>query len=155
MSYNEFLPSYSIGDDCYKEIPYVTRRYGKTAVVIGGKTAMEKAKPELLAALKGSDLEITDFIWYGGDSNYENIEMLKAMPEVQNADMVFGVGGGRAVDTVKTFATELTSRFSLSRPLLQTALPARQYLLSTTLTALSRNMLTSKHLRSILSSTQK
>lgn len=89
MSYNEFLPSYSIGDDCYKEIPYVTRCYGKTAVVIGGKTAMEKAKPELLAALKGSDLEITDFIWYGGDSNYENIEMLKAMPEVQNADMVF------------------------------------------------------------------
>ncbi len=69
MSYNEFLPSYSIGDDCYKEIPYVTRRYGKTAVVIGGKTAMEKAK----------HLEITDFIWYGGDSNYENIEMLKAM----------------------------------------------------------------------------
>ena len=111
MSYNEFLPCYSIGDDCYKEIPYVTRRYGKTAVVIGGKTAMEKAKPELLAALKGSDLEITDFIWYGGDSNYENIEMLKAMPEVQNADMVFGVGGGRAVDTVKTLCDRMDKPF--------------------------------------------
>lgn len=111
MSYNEFLPSYSIGDDCYKEIPYVTRRYGKTAVVIGGKTAMEKAKPELLAALKGSDLEITDFIWYGGDSNYENIEMLKAMPKVQNADMVFGVGGGRAVDTVKTLCDRIDKPF--------------------------------------------
>lgn len=111
MSYNEFLPSYSIGDDCYKEIPYVTRRYGKTAVVIGGKTAMEKAKPELLAALKGSDLEITDFIWYGGDSNYENIEMLKAMPEVQNADMVFGIGGGRAVDTVKTLCDRMDKPF--------------------------------------------
>lgn len=111
MSYNEFLPSYSIGDDCYKEIPYVTRRYGKTAVVIGGKTAMEKAKPELLAALKGSDLEITDFIWYGGDSNYENIEMLKAMPEVQNADVVFGVGGGRAVDTVKTLCDRMDKPF--------------------------------------------
>lgn len=111
MSYNEFLPSYSIGDDCYKEVPYVTRRYGKTAVVIGGKTAMEKAKPELLAALKGSELEITDFIWYGGDSNYENIEMLKAMPEVQNADMVFGVGGGRAVDTVKTLCDRMDKPF--------------------------------------------
>lgn len=111
MSYNEFLPSYSIGDDCYKEIPYVTRRYGKTAVVIGGKTAMEKAKPELLAAFKGSDLEIIDFIWYGGDSNYENIEMLKAMPEVQNADMVFGVGGGRAVDTVKTLCDRIDKPF--------------------------------------------
>ena len=98
-------------NDCYKEIPYVTRRYGKTAVVIGGKTAMEKAKPELLAALKGSELEITDFIWYGGDSNYENIEMLKAMPEVQNADMVFGVGGGRAVDTVKTLCDRMDKPF--------------------------------------------
>lgn len=52
----------------------------KPLLLSAGKTAMEKAKPELLAALKGSDLEITDFIWYGGDSNYENIEMLKAMP---------------------------------------------------------------------------
>ena len=111
MTYNEFLPSYSIGDDCYKEIPYVTRRYGKKAVVIGGKTAMEKAKPELLAALKGSDIELADFIWYGGDSNYENIEMLKAMPEVQNADMVFGVGGGRAVDTVKTLCDRIDKPF--------------------------------------------
>lgn len=72
---------------------------------------MEKAKPELLAALKGSDLEITDFIWYGGDSNYENIEMLKAMPKVQNADMVFGVGGGRAVDTVKTLCDRMDKPF--------------------------------------------
>lgn len=70
-----------------------------------------KAKPELLAALKGSDLEITDFIWYGGDSNYENIEMLKAMPEVQNADVVFGVGGGRAVDTVKTLCDRIDKPF--------------------------------------------
>lgn len=155
MSYNEFLPSYSIGDDCYKEIPYVTRRYGKTAVVIGGKTAMEKAKPELLAALKGSDLEITDFIWYGGDSNYENIEMLKAMPEVQNADMVFGVGGGRAVDTVKTLCDRMDKPFFTFPTLASNCASARQYLLSTTLTALSRNMLTSKHLRFILSSTQK
>ena len=83
MTYNEFLPSYSIGDDCYKEIPYVTRRYGKKAVVIGGKTAMEKAKPELFAALKGSDIELTDFIWYGGDSNYENIKMLKSAKQTQ------------------------------------------------------------------------
>ena len=77
MSYNEFLPCYSIGDDCYKEIPYVTRRYGKTAVVIGGKTAMEKAKPELLAALKGSDLEITDFIWYAATQIMRTLKCLK------------------------------------------------------------------------------
>lgn len=101
-SYSVFLPSYSVGVDCYKEIPYVTRKYGKKVVVIGGKTAMEKAKPELLEGIKDSDIEILDFIWYGGDSNYENVEALKKNPKVKEADMVFGVGGGRACDTVKT-----------------------------------------------------
>ena len=35
-NYSVFLPSYSIGSDSYKKIPYVTRRYGKKVVVIGG-----------------------------------------------------------------------------------------------------------------------
>ena len=29
MSYSVYLPNYSIGEDCYKEIPAVARRYGK------------------------------------------------------------------------------------------------------------------------------
>ena len=48
MSYSVYLPNYSIGENCYKELPYVARNYGKKAVVIGGKTAMEKAKDALL-----------------------------------------------------------------------------------------------------------
>lgn len=103
-SYSVFLPSYSVGTDCYNEIPDVTKKYGKKAVVIGGKTAMKKAKEDLLNGIKNSDMEITDFIWFGGDSNYENVEMLKKNPNVQKADMLFAVGGGRACDTVKTLA---------------------------------------------------
>ena len=110
-SYSVFLPSYSVGTDCYREIPYVTRKYGTKAVVIGGKTAMQKAKPELETAIRGSKVEIVDYIWYGGDSNYENIEKLKANETVQNADMLFGVGGGRACDTVKTLADMLDKPF--------------------------------------------
>lgn len=103
-NYSVYLPSYSVGEDCYKEIPYVTRKYGKKAVVIGGRIAMEKAKEALLDGILNSDIEILDFIWYGGDSNYENVEMLKNNPCVQAADILFGVGGGRACDTVKTLA---------------------------------------------------
>ena len=113
-NYSIFLPSYSVGEECYKEIPYVTRKYGKKAVAIGGKTAMSKAKPELLKALEGTDFEITDFIWYGGDSNYENVEILKKHPEVINADMLFGIGGGRACDTVKILADMLDIWMPLS-----------------------------------------
>ena len=91
--YNVCLPNYSIGTDCYKEIGYFARYYGKKAVVIGGKTAMSKAKAALLDGVADSDIEILDFIWYGGDSTYENGDALIANPTVQEADIIFGVGG--------------------------------------------------------------
>lgn len=100
-SYNVYLPNYSVGEDCYKDIPYITRKYGRKAVVIGGNTAIEKAKDALLKGIDGSEVEIIGFIWYGGDSNMENVEALKENPLVKSADMIFGVGGGRACDTVK------------------------------------------------------
>ena len=69
-NYSLYLPSYSIGPDCYKEIPYVTRFFGKTAAVIGGKTAMSKAKNALIEGVKGSDVKLLDFIEFGGNSTY-------------------------------------------------------------------------------------
>lgn len=106
-NYSVYLPSYSIGTDCYAQVPHVTRFYGKTAVVVGGKTAMSKAKDKLLAALAGSCVTVLDFIWYGGDSSYENGDALAANPTVQKADMIFGMGGGRACDTAKYLANVL------------------------------------------------
>lgn len=106
-NYSLYLPSYSIGTDCYDEIRHVTRYYGNSAVVIGGKTAMEKAKTALLTAVENTNLQILDFLWYGGDSTYENGDALIANPIVQKADMIFAVGGGRACDTVKYIADKL------------------------------------------------
>lgn len=105
--YNMYLPSYSIGSDCYNEIPEVTRHYGSKAVVIGGKTAMSKAHDALLSAVEGSSVSITDFVWFGGDSTYENGQMLMDNEAVKNADMIFAVGGGRACDTCKYVANEM------------------------------------------------
>lgn len=62
VNYSVHLPSYSIGPDCYNEVPYVTRFFGKTAVVLGGETAMEKAKPALLKGVEGSDVELLGFL---------------------------------------------------------------------------------------------
>ena len=106
-SYHVFLPAYSVGTDCYKEIARVTRHYGNKAVVIGGKTAIEKSREELLKGITGSDCEIADFIWYGGDSTYENAKKLQAMKIVQEADMIFAVGGGRAIDTCKVVSDQM------------------------------------------------
>lgn len=107
INYNLYLPSYSIGPDCYKEIPHVTRFFGKTAAVIGGKTAMAKAKKAMIDGVAGSDVKLLDFIEYGGDSTYENGDALIANPTVREADMIFAVGGGRACDTGKYVADKL------------------------------------------------
>ena len=113
MSVNVCLPSYSIGADCYKDIAFYTRHFGSKVVVIGGKTAMEKSKDALLEGIADSNLEVLDFIWYGGNSTYENGDDLIANPVVQEADMIFGVGGGRACDTVKYVASEMDKPYCL------------------------------------------
>ena len=87
--YNVCLPNYSIGVDCYKEIGYYSRYYGKKVVVIGGKTAMSKIKDALLEGIKDSKIEILDFIWYGGDSTYENGDLLISNETVKKADIIF------------------------------------------------------------------
>lgn len=105
-NYHLFLPSYSVGADCYREIEAVTKPFGHKAVVIGGKTAMEKAKDAILQAVAGTSIQITDFVWYGGNATYENIEHIRSVQAVQEADMVFAVGGGRAVDTCKVYCDQ-------------------------------------------------
>lgn len=106
-NYNVYLPNYSVGAGCYSEIPKVARRLGNKAIVIGGRTAIDKAKQALLDGISGSDMEIIDFIVYGDDSTYENVDKLVNDERVKNADIIFGVGGGRAVDTTKVVADKL------------------------------------------------
>ena len=96
-----YLPNYTVGEDAYDKIGYITQAYGKKAIVIGGKTAISKAKPALLKGVEDSGTILLDFLWYGGDSTMENVQSLEAEPLVQEADMLFAVGGGRACDTVK------------------------------------------------------
>ena len=52
-------------------------------------------------------MQIVDFIVYGDDSTYENVDKLVSDERVRNADIIFGVGGGRAVDTCKVVADKL------------------------------------------------
>ena len=106
-NYTNCLPAWSVGPDCYKEVASVVRRFGKTAAVVGGKTALSKGYDKLAAAVAGSDLTLTQPIWYGGNSTYENVAAVAALEEVRSADMIFAMGGGRAVDTCKCVAEQL------------------------------------------------
>lgn len=101
MSYSISLPSYSIGENVYDEIGKVCRSYGKRAVAIGGKKAIAAAKDSIMKSLKDSDIEILDFVWYGGECTFENVEKLENDSRIKDADMIFAIGGGKATDTSK------------------------------------------------------
>lgn len=96
------FPGYTIGTDAYDDIRNVCPAYGKKVAIIGGKRALAAAEPKIRAAMEGTGLECIGTFWYGGEASYENMEMLK--PQVAEADMIFAVGGGKAIDTCKVLA---------------------------------------------------
>ena len=95
-----FFPHFTIGTDAYDAIPGICREYGKTAVIVGGNKSRAAAEPLIRKACEGT-IEITGSFLYGDDATFENAEALTKIPEIQKADMIFAVGGGRAVDTSK------------------------------------------------------
>lgn len=107
MRKTTYLPSYTVGEDAYKEVVNICKGYGKKVVFIGGKTALEKASYLVREELKGSDLEVLDELWYGGEASYENAKMLEQEKSVQEADMVFAFGGGKVCDTCKILTENL------------------------------------------------
>ncbi len=106
-NYSMILPSYSIGSDVYSKIPQFCAPYGKTAVMIGGHKALAAAEDKIRASVSSSGIEIIDRLWYGGECTYENADMLADSESVKNADMIFAVGGGKALDTCKCLADKI------------------------------------------------
>ena len=42
-NYTNCLPAWSVGPNCYEKVYGVVAKFGKSAAVIGGKTALSKA----------------------------------------------------------------------------------------------------------------
>lgn len=106
-NYSINLPSYSIGDNVYEKIEKICSPYGSKAVVIGGHKAINSAKELLISATKDTKVSIIDFVWYGGESCFENVDELAENESVKKADYLFAVGGGKALDTTKCLAVKI------------------------------------------------
>lgn len=107
-----YFPNYTIGTDAYTQIPVVCERYGTKAVLIGGVRALKAASAKIRKALEGSSITITgEYNQYCDEASRENMAALAAIKEVQEADMFFVVGGGKATDTGKVLAQESKKPF--------------------------------------------
>ena len=116
------MSNYTVGEDCFEAIPEALEAYGaRTVVLVGGTRALAAAAPGIKAALEGSTAYVLDTIVYGTDSTQSAIDALVANPAFRDADVAFAIGGGKAIDTVKTAARSCARRFSPSRPSAPTA----------------------------------
>lgn len=103
-----FLPNYTIGNNAYQNICEICSKSGTKIVLIGGKTALEKAKDEILNEIANTNLKVIDIVWYGGEAALENVKELKQNKAVLESDMIFAIGGGKALDTCKILSDQLS-----------------------------------------------
>lgn len=96
-----YFCNYSIGTDCWKEVPQVCGLYGKNILLIGGEKALQAGKERLDQAIAGTGMKLVDTVIFGKDCTYENIHRLSAYAKEKQVDMIFGMGGGKALDTAK------------------------------------------------------
>jgi len=95
------LPQYTIGEDVLDIIGHICKEYGKKVLIIGGKTALEKTIATIEVSFKKQGIQVLDYIWYGGECSFKNIESLKEMAIKSKSEVIIGVGGGKAIDTAK------------------------------------------------------
>lgn len=105
------MTNYSISKDGYEDLSKVCKDYDyNKVVIIGGKRALEAAKGKIKDALKNTNIEVTGEFVYGDECTMTNINNLAAKKEVQDADVIFTVGGGKAMDTGKVLAHEINKK---------------------------------------------
>lgn len=99
------LPRYTIGADALKDLEHVVLPYGRKVALIHGEKAYAACKALLIPAL--GSLEVVKEVVYGHEATYENVAKLTQDEDVQRADALVGIGGGKCLDTVKLVGDQL------------------------------------------------
>ena len=95
------LPGYTLGQDAYKALAAEALPYGRHLLLIGGRKALQAGQGRLEEALAGSDLTLVRSLHYGADCTFRTAQALAQAAKQLKADVICGMGGGRALDTAK------------------------------------------------------
>lgn len=84
---------------------HILARLGQRPLVIGGKTTL--ALPALDAAVAQGNLAVAQAA-YGEDCSEVSLDRLRQRAEAHQADLIIGLGGGKALDAAKLVAYQLS-----------------------------------------------
>ncbi len=98
------LTAYTASEQAYAALPALARPYGQRFVLAGGHKAMRAGQARLMKAIAGSGLELAAQLHYGKDCTWQAAQRLAQEVLSLGADFMLGMGGGRALDTVKAAA---------------------------------------------------
>lgn len=102
-----YYSNYSIGVDVYQEVPQVVKYYGKQILLIGGEKALQAGKEKLVRAIAGTNLSIAHCVISSHECSYAEMDRIISLVKDTQIDMVFGMGGGKAIDNAKGVAEKM------------------------------------------------
>jgi glycerol dehydrogenase len=89
-----------------EQIGEESKPLGAKALIIGGQTALQISRLRIEASLGQQRID-TEFIIHSGECAREKIAEYQRHAKAAGADLIVGVGGGKAIDSAKTVAHQL------------------------------------------------
>ncbi|MBE9158113.1 iron-containing alcohol dehydrogenase family protein [Nodosilinea sp. LEGE 06152] len=93
------------GDGILADQGAAIARLGQRPLIVGGSHSLKLAAP-LIGALEQESLT-PQMASYGSDCSESSLERLRAIAAEHQADVVIGIGGGKALDTAKLLAHQI------------------------------------------------
>jgi glycerol dehydrogenase-like iron-containing ADH family enzyme len=91
------------GQGVVSEVGVEVARLGRRPLVVGGDRTLAVVQPRLIPTLKAHKLQVKQAS-YGPDCSESSLTALQQSVQAHQADLVIGVGGGKALDTAKLLA---------------------------------------------------
>ena len=101
MEYSVNFANYTIGETAYEAVAEVCRPFRKEDLSDRWKAGNAGRKRETGKSDKGSELSIVREEVFGEECTYARMDELAEEAKASEADMIFGMGGGKALDTAK------------------------------------------------------
>ena len=99
--------NYTVGADSYKKVKNVCEAYGTNILLIGGEKALAAGEEKLYTAIADSKLSVVHREVFHHECSYAKMDLIMSNANEKEIHMVFGMGGGKALDTAKGVADKI------------------------------------------------